>query len=155
MNFQAFRKELTRYYWNEVDDLSEAFRKAAYASLDEHCMPEMNGYQRKALQYKTITEMCEPKLFHTSPFYYELGTMSAHCDGAGEFRGHVHAGNWNYERSEHMFADQDPELFSVRNAQAGNLLYLICGPYSDTRQHFIFNCKPLFKGGLKMLYDNA
>ena len=155
MNFQAFRKELTQYYWNEIDDLSEAFRKAAYASLDEQCMPEMNGYQRKALQYKTITEMCEPKLFHTSPFYYELGTMSAHCDGAGEFHGHVHAGNWNYERSEHMFADQDPELFSVRNAQAGNLLYLICGPYSDTRQHFIFNCKPLFKGGLKMLYDNA
>lgn len=155
MDFQLFRKELTQYYWNEVNDLSEVFRRDVYALLDERCAPGMNGYQRKALQYRTITEKCQPKLFHTSPFYYELGTMSARCDGAGAFQGHVHAGNWNYERSEHLFIDQDPELYALRAAQGSNQLYLICGPYSDTKQHFIFNCKPLFQGGLKILYDEA
>lgn len=155
MNFELFRNELTQYYWNEVDDLSESFRKDVYALLDKHCTPEMDGYQRKSLQYKTIAKECKPKLFHSSPFYYELGTMSARCDGAGEFQGHIHAGNWNYQRSEHLFIDQDPELYSIRNAQADNLLYLICGPYADTRQHFVFNCKPLLKGGLKSLYDKA
>ena len=155
MNLQAFKDELIQYYWNEVNDQSEAFRQKMYPLLDAQCTPEMNGYQRKSLQYRTITENCQPLLFRHSPFYHELGTMSAHCDGAGSFRGHVHAGHWNYERSEHLFEDQNPELYKVRNAQGANQLYLICGPYCDTRQHFIFNCKPLLRGGLKKLYDDA
>lgn len=155
MNLQALKEELKQYYWNEINDQSEEFRKEMYDLLDEQCTPDMNGYQRKALQYKVITEHCQPMLFPHSPFYHELGTISAHCDGAGSFHGHVHAGNWNYERSEHLFVDQDPELYKVRSNQGDNQLYLICGPYCDTRQHFIFNCKPLFRGGLKKLYDEA
>lgn len=155
MNFQNLKEELCSYYWNEIDGQADAFREKVMPLLDEMCTPEMNGYQRKALQYRTITTHCQPRLFHTSPFYHELGTMSAHCDGAGNFHGHVHAGNWNYSRSEHLFRDQDPELHQVCCAQKSNLLYLICGPYCDTRQHFIFNCKPLFQGGLKKLYEEA
>lgn len=155
MDFQSFRAELTQYYWNEVNDLSEAFRQKVYALLDARCTPEMNGYQRKALQYRTITEECQPHLFRTSPFYHEMGALSAHCDGAGSFRGHVHAGNWNYERSEHLFADRQPELFATRCAQGDEQLYLICGPFADTRQHFIFSCKRLYQIGLKGLYEEA
>ena len=155
MNLQAFRDELIHFYWHEVNDRAEAFRKEMYARLDAQYTPDMNGYQRKSLQYRTIATHCQPVLFSSSPFYHELGTLSAHCDGAGSFRGHVHAGNWNYERSEHMFKDQDPELYRLRKAQGGNLLYLVCGPYCDTRQHFIFNCKPLFRGGLVSLFNEA
>lgn len=155
MKVHSLREELIQYYWYEVNESAEAFRKKLYPLMDAQCTPEMNGYQRKSLQYRTITEHCQPVLFPHSPFYHELGTISAHCDGAGSFRGHVHAGNWNYERSEHLFADQNPELYRVRSAQGSHQLYLICGPYCDTRQHFIFNCKPLFRGGLRILYEEA
>lgn len=155
MNWQAFKDELTQFYWNEVNDRAAAFRKKMYDLLDAQHTPEMNGYQRKAMQYRVIAEHCQPVLFAHSPFYHELGSMSAHCDGAGSLRGHEHAGNWNYSRFEHLFIQQDPDLYQVRKAQGEQQLYLICGPYCDTRQHFIFNCKPLFRGGLKMLYHQV
>lgn len=155
MDFQELREELTHYYWYEINDEAEAFRQKMFALLDDTRTPDMNGYARKALQYRMIAEYCTPRLFQASPFYHELGTMSAHCDGAGELRGHIHAGGWNYGRSEHLFVDQDPELWKVRCEQGSRQLYLICGPYCDSRQHFTFNCKPLFRAGLKGLYDEA
>lgn len=155
MNTQALREEMQRYYWQEVNDQADAFGREMFEKLDHACSADMNGYQRKALQYRMISEHCTPHLFKTSPFYHELGTMSAHCDGAGAFRGHVHAGGWSYLRFEHLFAEQDRSLWQVRSAQAGHQLYLICGPYCDTLQHFIFNCKPLFRDGLEGLYDEA
>ena len=155
MDLQALRTELEDFYWNRVDGMADAFREEVYPLLDAQCAPDMNGYQRKTLQYRVIAERCRPVLLRNSPFYHELGTMSAHCDGAGSFRGHEHAGNWNYARSEHLFVDQDPVLYRARRAQGAEQLYLICGPYADTRQHFIFFCRPLLKGGLKALYDQA
>lgn len=146
---------MTDFYWNKVNDMAEAFHQEMFALLDAACTPDMNGYQRKSLQYRTITDHCEPILFRTSPFYHELGTMSAHCDGCGEFRGHVHAGGWNYIRSSHMFRDQDLDLCEKRVCQGRENLYLICGAYCDSRQHFIFNNRPIFRGGLKSLYEQA
>ena len=138
MDLQAFREELTTFYRHKAAEREASFREKIYALLDAQCTEEMNGYQRKVLQYKTIAEHCEPVLVRHSPFYYELGTMHARSDGSGDFQGHVHAGNWNYSRSMHKFIDQDPELWKVRSAQGENQLYLICGPYCDARQHFIF-----------------
>ena len=155
MDLKAFREELTDFYWHKINPMSEAFCEKIFAILDEKASSGMSACQRKTLQYETITEYCRPVLFRTSPFYHELGTMSAHCDGAGTFRGYTHAGGWNYLRWEHLFRDQDPELWEVRQAQGKELLYLICGPYCDTRQHFIFNCKPVYRGGLKSMYDKA
>ena len=54
-----------------------------------------------------------------------------------------------------MFEDQDQELWKLRQAQGENILYLICGPYADTRQHFVYNMRPILRGGLKCLYDQA
>jgi len=155
MDFDAFRQELTDFYQNKIDSMADAFREKLFPVLDAAVTPQMSAFRRKALQYKTITEACEPILFKTSPFYHELGTMIALCDGCGNFHGHLHAGGWNYDRYEHWFYDQNPELARVRNAQGRNLLYLICGPYCDTRQHFIFNCRPVYEGGLKSLYEKA
>lgn len=155
MNFQSFRQELTDFYWNKVDAMADSFREEMFAILDKDVTSEMSSYERKALQYRTIARHCNPVLFRNSPFYHELGTMIALCDGCGNFHGHLHAGGWNYARYEHLFKDQDPDLHRVRSMQGKNLLYLICGPYSDTRQHFIFNCKPIYAGGLKSLYENA
>ena len=155
MNFKAFREELTEFYWNQVNNMADAFCTKIFGILDAAVSPEMSSYQRKLLQYTTIAQQCEPVLFKTSPFYHELGTMIAHCDGCGNFHGHLHAGGWNYDRFQHLFKDQNPELYDVRSKQGSNLLYLICGPYADTRQHFIFNCKPVYEGGLKSLYEKA
>ncbi|MDD6884025.1 MAG: pyruvate formate lyase family protein [Eubacteriales bacterium] len=155
MDLQAFRQELTEFYWHKADDMADAFRDKIFPILDASVTPTMNAYQRKALQYDVIAEHCRPVLFHTSPFYHELGTMIALCDGCGDFHGHLHAGGWNYDRYQHLFRDQDPALYDIRSAQGSELLYLICGPYCDTRQHFIFNCKPIYQGGLKGMYDEA
>ncbi len=155
MDLQKFQSELTDFYWHKVDAMADAFRETIFRILDERASPEMTAYQRKILQYTTITQHCQPVLLQTSPFYHELGTMHALCDGCGDFHGRLHAGGWNYSRYQHMFRDQDPALFEVRSRQGENLLYLICGPYCDTRQHFFFNCRPIYQGGLKSLYDQA
>ncbi len=155
MDFQSFREELTDFYWNKIDAMADSFRDEIFDILDRSVTPDMSSYQRKALQYRTIAEHCSPVLFRNSPFYHELGTMIALCDGCGNFRGHLHAGGWNYDRYEHLFKEHDPDLYHVRSMQGKNLLYLICGPYCDTRQHFIFNCKPVYEGGLKSLYEEA
>lgn len=155
MSYQAFRDELSHFYLEEVDERAEKFRREIYAELDQRVTDSMTGYQRKVLQYETIAERCSPVLFAQSPFYYELGSMSKLCDGAGDFHGTHHAGGWNYDRYSHKFIDQNPELWKTREAQSQNLLYLICGPYADTRQHFYFNSKVVLHGGLRSLYENA
>ena len=155
MDTAALRAELTDFYWNRIDDKAAAFRDRVFPLLDQRWRPDMTACQRKAMQYETIAEHCECVLFHQSPFYHELGAMQHLCDGAGDFHGVLHAGGWNYARFSHLFWDQDPALARVRNKQGENLLYLICGPYADTRQHFYYNCKPIFSGGLKSLYDAA
>ena len=155
MDTAALRAELTDFYWNHIDDRAAAFRDRVFPLLDQRWQPDMTACQRKAMQYETIAERCECVLFHQSPFYYELGAMQHLCDGAGDFHGVLHAGGWNYARFSHLFWDQDPALARVRNKQGENLLYLICGPYADTRQHFYYNCKPIFSGGLKSLCDAA
>lgn len=155
MNLDLFRQELTDFYWHQVDERAAAFCDRIFAILDQKVTDDMDGYERKALQYRTIAEHCQPVLFSSSPFYHELGAMSAHCDGAGDFRGILHAGGWNYARYQHMFAEQDPVLWQEQCRQDGAKLYLICGPYCDTRQHFVFNCKPIYKGGLKGMYEEA
>ena len=117
MDFAKLRQTFTDFYQGRADALADAFRERVYPLLDAAVTTEMSGYARKALQYRTIAAACEPVLLPGDPFYHELGTMAAICDGAGSFRGHVHAGNWNYARSAHLFADQDPELWEQRCAQ--------------------------------------
>lgn len=155
MKYKKLREELIDFYWNKVNLMAKDFCEKCTQVLEESYDDGMTSYQAKALQYLTIADMCQPVLFQNIPFYYELGTMANICDGAGEFRdGHVHAGGWLYRKNKHMFIDQDPEAYERLCAHKSELLYLI-GPYCDPRQHFIFYCRPVYKHGLKGIYDRV
>ena len=156
MNYINLREELKNFYWNIVDDRADKFCVECTKVLDELYNDNMSVYNMKVLQYQTITDMFDPVIFYSSPFYYETGTMSAQCDGAREWRGgHKHAGGWTYWKKSHIFIEQNEELYQKRCRQGYELLYLICGPYNDTSQHFVYNHRPVFKMGLKGIYQNA
>lgn len=155
MGYHALREELHAYYRHEADHRAKNFCETCTRVMDERAEDSMSAYRMKAHQYKIITELMEPVLFYRSPFYYETGTMAAHCDGARDFRGHKHAGGWTYRRNKHLFAQQDETLWKTKQAQAKALFYLICGPYNDTNQHFAFNHRPILEAGLKGVYEKA
>ena len=115
----------------------------------------MSPYQMKEMQYRAIAEAFEPVLFYTCPFYFEMGTMWAHCDGGRDFRGFRHAGGWTYDKNKHLFKDQDPELYALKKRQTEEIFYTFCGPYNDTMQHFNFDHRPILRVGLKGLYEQA
>ena len=58
-----------------------------------------NVYQRKAMQYEVLADRFEPVIVDNLPFYYEMGTREARCDGAHWIS---HPGGWllrkNYGR---------------------------------------------------------
>lgn len=159
MDYTALRKELQQYYWNEVNITSEAFREKCEKLLDKKCPDasdiNSSAYQLKIEQYRVIADEFEPKIFKNSPFYYEMGTMSAHCDGAGEFRGHKHAGGWLRFRRSRFFIEQDEKAYEQFETQLNEKMYLVCGKYCDELQHFAFNHRPILNGGLKSVYDQA
>lgn len=155
--FSDLRDELKNYYWYQADTRAKAFCQKCVRILDDKAAlkPGMSVYEQKVLQYQTITEEFDPVLFYHSPFYYETGTMAAHCDGARDFHGHSHAGGWVYWRNAHLFADQNKTLWKKRCRQGDELFYLICGPYNDVSQHFPFYYRPIFRIGLKGIYEKA
>lgn len=155
MPYESFRKEMTDYYFNHANDNAEAFCARVLPLMDAEYRDGMSAYEMKALQYRVIADEFEPILFSENPFYYETGTIPAHSDGARDLRGHRHAGGWTHWKNYHLFRDQDPALMDLRNRQGAERLYLICGPYSDTSQHFNFNYKPIFRHGLRGLYEKA
>ena len=155
MGYQKLREELKDWYWAKANDKAKEFYEECTKVLDNKQQTNMSPYSMKVLQYETITEMFEPIIFLHSPFYYETGTMAAHCDGARSLRGHHHAGGWTYRKNEHKFREQDEELWKKRRKQGEELFYLICGPYNDTSQHFAFNYRPVFESGLKGIYEKA
>lgn len=149
------RDELKAYYWDESLKRSEDFCRACTSVLDSRYREGMSAYEMKALQYRTITEMLDPVLFYHVPYYYETGTMWAHCDGSHRLRGHRHAAGWTYRKNEHLYIDYDPAHWKLRCAQTDNLFYLICGSYGDEYQHFCFDLRPIFRAGLRGLYERA
>lgn len=156
MGFDKLRAELRDFYDNIVNDNADAFNKICVDELERRYVEGMSAYQMKALQYETIVELCEPVIFDNSPFYYEMGTMVAHCDGANIWRGgHEHAGGWTYRRNRHLYADTYPDLLARARAQKRSQLYLICGDFCDELQHFQFNYRPLLSGGLKGVYEKV
>ena len=155
MEYQKLREELKDYYWYKANDNAKEFLEKCIKVMDDRAEKDMSAYEMKAFQYKIITEMLDPVLFYSSPFYYETGTMAAHCDGARALRGHKHAGGWTHWKNEHLFEEQDKELWAQRCRQGSEIFYLICGPYNDTIQHFPFNYRPVFEIGLKGIYEKA
>ena len=117
----------------------------------------MSVLEEKLMQYDVITEEFEPVIFRTVPYFYETGVLTSLCDGSLYAKGHgfVQANGWVYTKNEHIFKDQDPELYELMNVQKAEKLYLICGPYNDVEQHFNFNCRPFLEIGARGIYERA
>lgn len=157
MNYNELREELRMFYWHTVDDMSDEMYRKCMETLDKRYIEGMNSYEMKILQFKTITELFQPHLFKYSPFYYEMCTLSSHCDGGARVDrwGHVHAGAWTYWKNEHLFVENNPEMWDKKQKQIEELLYTCCGAYNDDLQHFNFNVRPILQGGLKSVYEKA
>ncbi len=157
MNYANIRQELQAYYWKESVPRAVAFAQKCFAVMDSKVTDDMSVTAQKLLQYQVIVDEIDPVIFSNSPFYYETGTLSALCDGCHHFRenGRAQAASWVYRRNARLFVNQDPGLWDKRCKQSDEQLYLICGPYNDTEQHFCFNNRPILEGGLKSVYDRA
>lgn len=155
MTHNSLREELKSFYYYKSDDTSHAFFKKCMPEIDKLYKEGMNPYQMKMLQYEVIADMFEPIVFANSPFYHETGTIVGRSDGSRSSRGDFHPGGWTYFKNEHLFIDQDPELWKLRCRQGDEGLYLICGPYNDVGQHYAVDNRPILKGGLSSLYEAA
>ncbi|MBR5553565.1 MAG: hypothetical protein IKV98_06925 [Clostridia bacterium] len=157
MRFSALREELKAYYQTgKADESSRNFYQKCMAEIDKRAEGETNPYQTKMITYRTITEMFEPVVFANTPFYHETGTICALSDGSRMYHGNYHAGGWTFFKNQHLFMDQDPDLWRLREKQGyEELFYLICGPYNDVHQHFSINCRPFLEIGLSGVCDKA
>lgn len=155
MAYEALRNELHEYYYHHADRRAEEFCVHALPLMDAQYHEGMNAYKMKEIQYRVIAAECDPVLFAADPFYYDPGMLPAQTDGARDFHGTRHAGGWTYWKNSHKFYDQDHDLWDLRWRQGGERLYLICGPYCDTSQHFNLHYAPILTGGLVSLYEKA
>ncbi len=157
MNYEDLRQELQSYYWQNSASRAAAFGVRCFSVLNSKATVDMSVTEQKLLQYKVIIEEMDPVIFANSPFYYETGTLSALSDGCHRAKenGALQAASWTYQKNEHLFKAQDPALWEKRCKQSDEQLYLICGPYNDTEQHFPFNNRPILEGGLKSVYKRA
>lgn len=155
VKYNELRNELKNYYMEKSYENAEKHLEEAIEILDSMYDESMSAYKMKALQYKVIADVAEPVLFRGLPFYYEIGIVPGCSDGTRNFRGHKHAGGWTHWKNEHLFVDQDRELWECRCRQIDELMYLICGEYNDVHQHFQFNHRPILQGGLKSVYNSA
>lgn len=155
--FDELRRELYDFYLHGDAERAKAFADKCYAIMDERFVDGMSVTEQKLLQYDVITECFEPKIFRNTPFFYETGVLTSLSDGARYAKGHsfVQANGWVYNRNKHLFIDQDKALYERKKAHSREMLYLICGPYNDTSQHFNFNCRPFLKIGAGGIYEKA
>jgi len=155
MNYQNLRNELRAYYDTTSYENAEKFLQKCTSKLDKQYVETMSAFEMKVLQYKIISEECNPVLFEHSPFYYETGIIPGFSDGTREYKDHKHAGGWTMWKNAEQFLDQDRALWELRVKQTRQLLYLICGAYRDASQHFQINHRPIFEMGLKGVYEKA
>ena len=155
MEYQKLREELKQYYWVDSYANAEKYLKESTEKLDAQYNEKMSTYEMKALQYRVITELMDPVLFPHCPFYYETGILPGMSDGARDFHGYKHAGGWTHWKKQHLFVEQDEELWQERCMQVEELMYLICGAYNDSDQHFQFNHRPILEKGVKGVYQEA
>ncbi len=157
MNYNDLRNELKNYYRNEALTKAKDFAEKCFSVLDKRVADGMTPTDQKLLQYDVIANELEPVVFKNTPFYFETGALTAMSDGSYWAKGgnFVQAGGWTFCRNQHLFKEQDEALWEKRTRQGNELLYLICGPYNDTTQHFNFNNRPIFESGLSGIYDSA
>lgn len=155
MDFSKLKTQLKDFYLGILDEKAKKFYEHCTEELDKLYDERLSSYELKEIQYKLIAEEFEPVIFSESPFYYEMGAMAGICDGAYNFRGHKHPGGWTNEKRKHLYWETDRPLYDKFINQRSELLYLVCGNFCDELQHFPFNYTPIFKIGLKGLYERA
>ena len=155
--FEKMRKELYDFYLTGDAERSKSFADLCFDIMDARYEEGMTVTAQKLLQYDVISEQFDPVIFRHNPFFYETGVLTSVSDGAFKAKGlgFYQANAWTYLRNEHLFIDQDPELYRLTQIQKKELLYLICGPYNDVNQHFNFNCRPFLSSGAKGIYEAA
>lgn len=146
-------KEELKAFYATLDDTAFEFNEYCSQKLEEGFDETASSYQQKAFQYQTIAELCRPVLLPYCRYYYETATMNASTQGEGENsrseKAPLHPGGWLYRKNNHLFEEQDPELF--RNSRVP--FYSWCGEYGDFRYHFAFNVEKVLKHGLRGLYE--
>ena len=155
MNYQNLREELKDYYFNKSEKSAAEFSKECTAKLDAMYNENMSVYEMKTMQYRVITDNFKPVIFENSPFYYETGIIPSYSDGSRDFQEKKHIGGWTYWKNQHLFSVQDETLWKLRCNQASELFYLVCGPYNDVNQHFMYTWKEIFKVGFKGIYERV
>ena len=147
--FEKLKKELYAFYLHGDEERSRNFAKYCFEKMDARLTEGMTVLQEKLLQYDVITEEFEPVLFPSAPYFYETGFLTSLSDGTRMAKGFgfTQANGWVYDRHEYLFVRQDEKLYEKKLAQAEENLYLICGPYNDTYQHYNFNCRPFLEIG--------
>lgn len=155
--FDKMKQELYAFYLQGDAERAKAFADQCFAIMDQRVRQNMSVTQQKMLQYDVITESFEQRIFRYCPFFYETGVLTSLSDGARNAKGHgfVQANGWVHERNKHLFIEQDEELYKKRKLHSRENLYLICGPYNDTEQHFNFNCRPFLEIGAEGIYQKA
>lgn len=151
------KKELYDFYLTGDAERSKAFAEHCFSIMDSRYKEDMSVTALKLLQYDVITEEFTPVLFKSVPFYYETGVLTSLSDGTAWAKSlnFNQANGWATSKNKDVFVEQDGELFKLKCAHAKNILYLICGPYNDLKQHYNFNCRPFLEGGLKSVYEKA
>lgn len=157
MNEQKLREELYSFYLSGDKERCEEFSKRCYEKMNSRYREGMTVTEQKLLQYDVITEEFSPVIFRYSPYFFETGVLTSLSDGSriAKAYGYFHAGAWVFDRNYHKFEDQDPELFARVNTHVDECLYLICGCYNDTHQHFNFNSRPFLEIGAKGIFEKA
>lgn len=154
--YTDFRSEHLDYYLHRSRPHVKAMYDRVMPMLDASYREGMSAYEMKALQYRVIAAETEPVLFRTNPFYYETGGVPGYSDGTRDYRGDRHPGGWTHWRNAHLFGDlAGAETNALCDAQVSERLYLICGAYCDSAQHFNLNYKPILRQGLRGLYEKA
>ncbi|MBQ9085959.1 MAG: hypothetical protein IJY47_02100 [Clostridia bacterium] len=155
--FENAKEELYNFYLHGDVERAKAFADKCFARMNERFEDGMTVTAQKLLQYDVIVQEFDPVIFRNTPYFYETGVLTSLSDGARSAKGHsfVQANGWVYERNQHLFIEQDEELYQKRKTHGRERLYLICGPYNDTEQHFNFNCRPFLEIGACGIYERA
>lgn len=157
MKYKNLRSELYDYYLGDDEKRVKEFAEKCHAILDKKATDGMSALQHKVMQYQVIAEEFSPVIFKNSPFYFETGTLTSLSDGARFAKGYnfVQANGWTHMKNRDKFWNLDKEFLEAKRGQTEEKMYLICGPFNDTSQHFNFNNRPILEGGLKSVYEKA
>ncbi len=159
MNYLPLRTELQAFYYQGDDVRAKRLADKIFAILDSKKTDGMSPTELKMLQYDVIAEEFEPVLFRNCPYYFETSVLTSCSDGCGRAtkkgQNFPQANSWADSQYSYLYKEHNPELFDKFKAQRSELLYLVCGDYWDSTQHFNFNNRPILEGGLKSVYEKA